>query len=116
MIEPFVRQIFYKNDVIEPKKYMTEGRPETAPLMTLAHIGGFGKCLEIFYNLISKFPEMGKYVKSDTHPKSMRIVENPDKKSNFIPDRGFPVTWHHSKNLEIRFRKLDTFLILCHLM
>ena len=52
MIEPFVRQIFYKNDVIEPKKYMTEGRPETAPLMTLAHIGGFGKCLEIFYNSI----------------------------------------------------------------
>ena len=52
MIEPFVRQIFYKNDVIEPKKYMTEGRSETAPLMTLAHIGGFGKCLEIFYNLI----------------------------------------------------------------
>ena len=29
---------------------MTEGRPETAPLMTLAHIGGFGKCLEHLSN------------------------------------------------------------------
>ena len=41
---------FNKHDVIEPKKYMTEGRSETAPLMTLAHIGGFGKCLEHLSN------------------------------------------------------------------
>ena len=56
-------KVFYKNDIIEPKKYMTEGRSETAPLMTLAHIGGFGKCLEIFLT------------------KSMRILENLDKKT-----------------------------------
>jgi len=31
-------------------KYMTEGRPETAPLMTLAHIGGFAMIQEaLFY-------------------------------------------------------------------